>query len=405
METLLLLGQVLAFVLMATIGCIIHRITKLDITLSCLGSGVLAALIVTLFGFDLGLRANDVKDQVFYLLLPVLVFQAAWHLKPDLLKKWLTPAMLLATVGVLITCLLCGFGLYWGIGHPAAFPLSTALIGGAILSATDPIAVVATLVRLKAPEDLATLFETESLLNDGTAIVLFGIVMAVATGEMSQPAILPVLLKFCVVFFGGMVVGAICGWLGMWTIRLLQGQQQSMLVLLLLAFGSFFVAEHFLHVSGIMATAVSALVCQIQLHKHPHLYKQLSSGLDWFGLLFNLLIFCLMGVVLTADMFTERYLAIGIAIIAAVAARFASVYLCQTALSAVGKPLPAGWPLLLSWGGLRGAIAIALVLSLPTEIPGWWTIQSMVFGVVLFSLLVQGTSFGPLLRRQQATKP
>ncbi|WP_298439676.1 sodium:proton antiporter [uncultured Ferrimonas sp.] len=400
MATLLLLGQVLAFVLMATVGCVIHRLTRLDLTLSCLGSGVLAAIVITQCQLDIGLRAEHVQDQVFYLLLPLLVFQAAWHLKPALLKKWFSPALLLATIGVLLTCLICGVGLYLGIGHPSAFPLATALLGGAILAATDPIAVVATLTQRQAPADLTTLFETESLLNDGTAIVLFGIVLAIANGDMAQPAIGTILLRFVLVFFGGIGVGLVCGALATAVLRLLADHNQGMVALLLLAFGSFFIAEHLLHVSGIMATATSALLCQGLLHRRkPALCQQLNHGLDWFGLLFNLLIFCLMGLVLTLDMFVERYLAIGIAIAAATLARFASVYCCHGLLSLVGQPLPQGWPLLLSWGGLRGAIAVALVLSLPTSLPGWWTIQSMVFGVVLFSLLVQGTSFGWLLRR------
>ncbi|MBY5920542.1 cation:proton antiporter [Ferrimonas balearica] len=400
METLTLLGQVLAFVAMVMSGALLNRVTGLEITLSCLTSGVVAGLLVTTFGWDVGLRAEFVQDQVFYLFLPILIFQAAWALPPSMLRLWAGKALFLATVGVLLTGFICALVIWWAIGHPTGLPLMMAALTGAILSATDPVAVVATLQRLHAPKDLATLFEAESLLNDATAVVLFALVMGILQQEMTDPSLLGIVLEFCVVFFGGILTGAALGWMGQGLIRYLAREDLGMITLLLLAFGSFFVAEHLLHVSGIMAAASAALVCRAGLAKaESAAIPRLSNGLEWFGLLFNLLIFCLMGLVITFDMFLERYWAMALAIGAAVFARFASVYLCQGILTLSGRPLPRGWPLLLSWGGLRGAIAIALVLSLPIALPGWWTVQSMVFAVVLFSLLVQGTTFAPLLRR------
>ncbi len=400
METLTLLGQVLAFVAMVMGGALLNRVTGLEITLACLISGVSTGLVVTALGWDLGFQAEMVQNQMFYLFLPILIFQAAWFLPTSMLRLWAGKALFLATVGVLLTGAICAFVIWWAIGQPTGLPLMMAALTGAILSATDPVAVVATLERLQAPKDLATLFEAESLLNDATAVVLFALVMGILQQKLVDPSLLGILLRFGLVFLGGIATGAMMGWIGQALIRYLTREDLGMICLLLLAFGSFFAAEHLFHVSGIMAAASAALVCRVGLARaeYPGI-SPLNHGLSWFGLLFNLLIFCLMGLVITFDMFLQNYWAMALAITAAVVARFASVYLCQGVLALSGRPLPRGWPLLLSWGGLRGAIAIALVLSLPIALPGWWIVQSMVFAVVLFSLIVQGTTFAPLLRR------
>ena len=121
--------------------------------------------------------------------------------------------------------------------------------------------------------------------------------------------------------------------------------------------------------------------------------------MEWLGHALNAVLFTLMGLVITFDMFSERWLAMLIAIGAGLAARMAGVA-CSAGVSQVlGRKISLGWQLVLWWGGVRGAVAIALVLALPEDLPYWWTIQSMVFGVVLFSLLVQGTSVGLLLKR------
>jgi CPA1 family monovalent cation:H+ antiporter len=159
MDIPIVMGQILAFCAIAIGGILLQRITRLDVTLASLLSGVIAGLLIPWLGLDIGLRASHVRDLVFYILLPLLIFAASWHIKPALLRRWLLPALLLATVGVLLATAIMGAGIYFGIGHPTGFPWIAALLTGAILSATDPIAVVAKLQQLKAPEDLSTLFE------------------------------------------------------------------------------------------------------------------------------------------------------------------------------------------------------------------------------------------------------
>lgn len=406
MTIALIMGQSLAFVLMAAAGLLIKRVTKIDITLACLLSGVLGGVVITQFGLDIGLRAHSVEQLVFYVFLPVLIFEAAWHLNPELIKRWFLPAFIYATVGVVIAALVTMLVSFVLMDAPQGFPWIAALLTGAILAATDPVAVVAKLTQLNAPDDLLTLFEGESLLNDATAIVLFTIVLMFAKGELQEAAPAAHMLYFAKVFFGGIAVGLFVGFASQLMIVFFRDKNATIIVLLVGAFGSFYAAEHMFHVSGIMAVAVAALTIHFGLNRQQKLdYKSdtlsvAGSSLEWLGLLFNMLIFTLMGLVLTLDMFIERWVAMLIAIVAALLARFAGVYICTALLRLIGRPVPKSWPILLSWGGLRGAIAVALALSLPVSLPYWWTIQSMVFGVVLFTLLVQGTTFGALLRNK-----
>jgi len=366
---------------MAGLGLLIRRITHIDITLACLLSGVIGGVVITQFGFDIGLRAHSVEQLVFYIFLPVLIFEAAWHLNPQLLKRWFLPAFIYATLGVVIAASAVMVLTFFLMDSPQGFPLMAALLTGAILAATDPVAVVAKLTQLDAPEDLRTLFEGESLLNDATAVVLFTVVLMFATGELKEAAPAAHILYFAKVFLGGIAVGLAVGFACQLLIVFLRDKNATIIALLVAAFGSFYLAEHSFHVSGIMAVAVAALLIHFALNRQrqiEHDDETLSvagSSLEWLGLLFNMLIFTLMGLVLTLDMFAERWLAMLIGIAAALLARFAGVYICTALLRVMGRPMPAEWSLLLSWGGLRGAIAVALALSLPVSLPYWWTIQ------------------------------
>ncbi|WP_028112954.1 cation:proton antiporter [Ferrimonas kyonanensis] len=392
------LGQVLLLVTLALLGLIIAKAWRLESTLACLLVGFVAGQSVGIFSFDTGIRAHNLKDLVFFIVLPVLIFEAAWHLKPKSLRRWLTPILTLATLGVLINLLVIGALTYWGLGHPQGFPWLAALLTGAILAATDPVAVISQLKRQQAPEELTTLFEGESLFNDASAVVLFSLFLGFALRQGGSVGGAD-LLDFLKVFFGGLSLGALLGWLTAIACRFLNRSDATMMAMVTLAFASFYLAEHWLHLSGILAVMASAMVLRWQLERTPPLNPEsLNHGWAWLGLTFTSLLFVIMGLVITLEMFTERWLAMVVAILAALAGRLLAVGGCALLLKPV-MPLSLAWQGLLVWGGLRGAIAIALVLSLPTELPYWWTIQSMVFGVVLFSLLVQGTTNGLLLRK------
>jgi CPA1 family monovalent cation:H+ antiporter len=399
MEVPQLMGQILFLSASVVVGLVIQRLIRLDITLSCLVAGVLAGLTLPWLGLDTGIRASNIQQLVFYVILPILIFEAAWHVKPAVLKRWLTPIMLLSTIGMIISTTSVAALLYYAIGSPAGFPWIAALLAGAILAATDPIAVVSSLKRLKAPEDLTTLVEGESLFNDASALVLFGAILGFALSSEAQVDH-NYLGLFAVTFFGGAGLGIVLGLAAATMVLLLGNSASSNIVLIFTAFASYYIAEHFFHVSGIMSVVAAAIVSRTLLQEHE---QQFLSGVlvtwEWLGSYFNALIFVLMGLVITFDMFTEQWLAIAIAIPASLIGRSLAVFSCGAMTRPLSRPVPIGWQYILVWGGLRGAIAIVLVLSLPVSLPWWWTVQSMVFGVVLFSLLVQGTTAGGVIRR------
>ena len=161
-----------------------------------------------------------------------------------------------------------------------------------------------------------------------------------------------------------------------------------------------------LHILGILAVMMTAIVARFTLREvEATVAEGIAGTWEWLGLYFNSVLFAIMGLVITLAMFRDQWLAMLVAIAAAIIARVVAVGVSCLCARPLSTPISLAWQGLLVWGGVRGAIAIALVLSLPTSLPYWWTIQSMVFGVVLFSLLVQGTTNPYLIARVVGVPP
>jgi len=175
------------------------------------GEGFLGSELIVALGFDLGLRWHHFHDLVFFILLPVLIFESALNIDVKLLLKNLIPIIFLAIPIMLLSTVITATLLYYGIGHPLGFPVIAALLTGAILSATDPVAVLDVFKQIKAPARLSTLVDGESLFNDATVIVLFGLFVAFAQMDVGSFSGLDALEEFVLVFFGGIMVGAVLG--------------------------------------------------------------------------------------------------------------------------------------------------------------------------------------------------
>lgn len=375
---------------------------RLPETLVLVLLGALVAWVLTSpLGLDIGLRAMSFHDLVFFVFLPVLVFESAYHLPVRTLTRNLGVILFLAIVGMALSALVSAALIFWGIGHPGGFPWVAALLTGTLLAATDPVAVVAQLRAMGAPKRVTMLLEGESLFNDASAIVLFSLVLAMATGEASA-TVSSATQRFLSVFFGGLGVGAAAGLLGVGALWLFRPGVGHALIILTVAYGSFLLAEGMFHVSGILATLLAGLILArfVQREDSPIVGTEISFALRLMAYAANGSVFLLVGMTLTLPMFTERWLAMLIAIGAVLVARAAIVFGSLPLLNlAASSPVPFAYQGVMVWGGLRGAVTLALALSLPASLDYWWTIQAMAYGVVMFTLVVQAPSMPWLIRR------
>lgn len=349
---------------------------------------VLIGLVLAL----VGQREINVSPELFLgILVPPLIFEAAFQVKAKDLLDDLAPILSLAIPGVLLTTFLVGGVLYWGTD----FSLTTALVFGSLIAATDPVAVVALFRSLGVPHRLQLLLEGESLFNDGTAIVLFNLMVSIAlTGNFN---IGESILNFLFVSGGGLLTGLILGLLISQAISIIDNALIETTLTSVLAFGSYILAEQF-HVSGVLAVVAAGLVSGNLGPRRmaPSTRVLVFNFWEYAAFLANSFVFLLIGLQIDLSILLTDWQAILWAIIAVLVARAASIY----GLSWIGSGIPRGYKHVLYWGGLRGAISLALALSLPSVLgEQGTTIRSMAFGVVLFTLLVQGLSMKPLLTR------
>lgn len=330
-------------------------------------------------------------DLILGLLVPPLIFEAAFHLRADALRKDLAPILALAVLGVVITTLAVG-----GIMHMlAGLPLSIAMLFGALVSATDPVAVVALFRRLGVPKRMQVLLEGESLLNDGTAIVMFNLVLAVIlTGQFD---LLQSVADFLRVAGGGLLVGGLVGALVSSILVRIDDYLLETALTVVLAYGAYLMAEQ-LHVSGVLAVVAAGLLNGNigPRGMSPTTRIVVTNFWETAAFFANTFVFLLIGLQVNLPLIQDNLTLIGWAILAVLIARALDVY----GLAWVGDRIPFRWLHVLYWGGLRGAISLALAVALPSLLgPDGVRVQVMAFGVVLFTLLVQGSTIGILIRK------
>lgn len=368
-------------------------------------TGFVGSEIIVGMGGDTGVRYDSFHDLILLVFLPLLIFEAAFKINVQQLLKNGIVILFFAIPVMLLSTVVAAVAVYYGIGHPTGFPWIAALLTGALLAATDPVAVLEIMRRLGVPERLCLLLDGEALFNDATAIVTFSIFLYIAQNPMEEVTLLDASLRFGVVFFGGAIVGLLLGLAFLVLSRLLQDYIQQAIVTLIAAYAAYLVAEHFLHVSGVMSVLVAGIILGKVIH-HDFSAGGGSDFVDDFWT-FNVyvaeaLMFLLMGVTITIGMFSDNWLAMLIGIAAVLIARAIGVFGGAALISKVPgvEAIPISYRRVMFLGGLRGAVTLALALSLPTELSYWWTIQSIAFGVVLFTLFVQAPMIGPMLKKQ-----
>lgn len=352
---------------------------------------VIVGLLIT---FQSPLKIDLTPELILALFVPPLVFEAAFHLNMRDLQRNLPGILLLAVPGVILTTLIIGGILVFSTS--LSFPM--ALLFGSLIAATDPLAVVSLFRALGVPKRLAVMIEGESLFNDGTAIVLFNLMLVVAiTGKFN---LLDSVLTFLRVSVGGTVVGLILGWLVSRLIARVDDYLIETTLTTVLAFGSYLIAEQ-LHFSGVLAVVAAGLINGNigPQGMSPTTRIVLFNFWEYIAFLANSLVFLLIGLEVNIPALIAAWQSVLWAIMAVLAARIAVVYGLSWAFKRVAEPLPVKWQHVLNWGGLRGAICLALALSLPSNLGAERDqLRIMAFGVVLFTLLIQSTTMRSLIR-------
>ncbi|MCF8150744.1 MAG: cation:proton antiporter [Burkholderiaceae bacterium] len=345
-------------------------------------------------------------EVILFVFLPTLVFESAYNMDARLLRRNLAPVLTLAVPGLILSTGLIGL-LVW-----AATPLSlpAALLLGAILSATDPVAVIALFKQMGAPKRLTILVEGESLFNDATALVVAKILVGVVlAGYFSWDAAIAGGGEFIRVFVGGIAVGWLAGLATGWVLGKVQSSPDIEISLTtILAYCSFLIAEHWLHVSGVMAVVAAGVVLGGwgRAKISPSVSGYMDHFWEYMAFVANVLIFLLVGLSVDLHALWGSLAYLPWVVLAMLLSRAALIYGLMPLLGRLPGSPPVGmaYRTVMFWGGLRGAIALAIVLSLPA-FPHAELFMPLTTGAVLFTLLVQGLSIEKLMHRLGLDRP
>lgn len=325
-------------------------------------------------------------DALLFVFLPPLIFEAAWVIDPAALRRAAVRIALLALPGVVLVAGTIGFG----IALSGQLPLASAIVFGAIVSATDPVAVIAIFRRLHVPVDLLTIVEGESIANDGVAIVLYALALAVASGSAAES--LPAACGQAVLAIAG---GCAIGIAWAFVVAFVMGRTRSgpleITATVVLAFLAYLSADA-VHASGVFATAAAAIALRAFARIVPVTDHADDVDTFWSTIAFiaNAMVFLATGLVLQIGRIGDHPLLALVAILAVIVSR---------AVLAGLVIRPTAWRVTVVFAGIRGGLSLALALALPATLPFREEIVDAVFAVVLFTLLVQGILLEPLLVR------
>ncbi len=360
------------------------------------GQGPVSALFDTVGAVD--------PHLILFLFLPTLIFQSAYSMEPHLFLRIAPQTVLLAVAGLLISMLLTAAAATWLL--PWSF--GVALLFGALISATDPVAVVALLREKSSRKRLEALVEGESLLNDGTAIVFFSLFYGFALGTVTEVRPLPIVGDFLWVVMAGLLIGLAVGWLTLGVIGRLFNQPLVEISLTVgAAYVTFFIAES-LHVSGVVALVALALAFSTmgRVRISPEISRFLHQFWEMMAYVANTLIFLVVGIVIALQVTLDSprlWIVLGALYLLLFVIRAVSVWSLAPILERVGVGFSRAKGTVLVWGGLRGAISLSLALALsrdesvPAELRD--PILFLTAGIVVLTIVINGSTIEWLLHR------
>ncbi len=351
---------------------------------------IVALLIVSLPFGPFGSEADFVHS-ILLLLLPALIFEAAWNFHAAGLKTMWPPVAFMAAPNVVITMFVIGAGL----AALHVMPLLPGLLLGAIIAPTDPVAVIATFKQLEVPQSLAVAVEGESLFNDGVGVVFYGaLAYAVASGSAVQPLVISG--NVILVSLGGAVAGALLAVLVYGIAQFASERDLHVIGTLVSAYGAYLLAEHF-HVSGIFAALVAGITSRALQDRfgRTDVVEQVDSFWGIMGFFANTMIFLIVGAQIELPRVAEAWQAVALTVVLVWVARALVVYGLLPRMGLAQR----AWQHVVMISGIRGGISIALALALPAATPYRGIIVDIVYGVVAATILIQGTALGPVLKR------
>lgn len=354
---------------------------------------VIAGLLIGIF--HLLPHVEMTPDLILLVFLPALLFEASWNIDlKELKQNWLA-IVVLAVPGVLISMAAIAYFMHFAIG----MPLKVAFLFGAMVSATDPISVLALFRKLGMDKRLTMILEGESLFNDGTAVVLFKLVLALLIAD-TQFSLADSVGNFFLTVLGGTFIGCALGFAASKITAYFDDHLLEITLTTILAYGAFLIAEG-LHVSPVLSVVAAGIVMgnygsRASMSATTRL--AVNSFWEYAAFLVNSFVFLLIGLQVKFDLLQKYAVPIGFAIAAILFSRAVVVYTLTPIFASKTLPIPWSWRHLLFWGALRGSLSMALALSLPSSIPHREEILITTFGVVLFTLLVSGLSIEPIVK-------
>ncbi|ELZ33176.1 sodium/hydrogen exchanger [Halorubrum tebenquichense DSM 14210] len=368
-------------------------------------ASVLVAIGVAVSALGLSFGLDLTSDLILLVFLPTIIFHGTTTLNVRQLWRNVGLIAVLTGVGLPLSVVLLG-----AVGTVAFdFPLIVALVFAAIILPTDPAAVLSIFEGLDVDERLAITIEGESLMTDGVAVVIFSTLMAAhessgSTASLGTPnGLLAIAGDIALVGGGGLVLGGVIGYLAHVVMRRLEDEMSVLLLTVLVAYGSFLLAEHALGLSGILAVAGAGLLMGAHEETHHKMSTNVAHVQEIWTMaafLVSTILYLLIGAEVRIGAFFEYAELVIAAAVLVFLARAVTIYPLVSVTNLAGeRPVPAYCQHVMVWGGLHTVVPVALALSLPAQFPFREELQVMVFGVAILSIVVQGLLLPGVLTR------
>ena len=387
---------IILFMAIVSVAMGVRYFSKMPYTIALIFAGIILSF------FDLFPDIHLTPELIFHVLLPPLLFEAAFNLNTNELKENAKPILTYAVFGVIVAVFVTGFllqGTFSLFETNKSMPLIAFLLFGAVISSTDPISVLAIFKQLGVPKRLSSIIEGESLLNDGISVVIYGIILSAIVSHQDFNLVHGI-KEFVAVAFGGALIGTILGLTFSRITALVDDHLIEITLTTILTYLSYIVAEYF-EVSGVISVIAAGLMVGTygtKIGMSPTTRVSVKDFWDYIAFVINSVVFFIIGLEVGIVNIFINFHYIIMAILAVLIGRSVSILFLTQIINRIDKPIDFKWQGVFIWGGVRGALAMALALAIPKEYEYRDIILIMTFGVVGFSLIVQGLSIGKLLQ-------